>query len=84
MINIGFGNAVNLDKLIAVVDPDAAPIRRMVQNAREERRCIDATQGRKTKAVLVMENEMIILSALAPDTISRRVTDRKDSGGEQE
>ena len=75
MINIGFGNTVNADKLIAIVDPDAAPIRRMVQNARETHQCIDATQGRKTKAVLVMENDMIILSALVPDTISKRFSE---------
>ena len=74
MINIGFGNMINSDKLVAVVDPDAAPIRRLVQNSRETHRCVDATQGRKTKAVLVMEGEIIVLSALVPDTISRRIS----------
>ena len=77
MINIGFGNVVNSDKLVAIVDPDAAPIRRLVANAREAHRCVDATQGRKTKAVLVMEDEIIVLSALVPDTISRRITLQK-------
>ena len=84
LINIGFGNTVHADKVIAVVDPDAAPIRRLVQNAREMHLCIDATQGRKTKAVIVMENNMIVLSALVPDTISKRFSNQKDIGGDLE
>ena len=72
LINIGFGNTVNTDKLVAVVDPDAAPIRRMIQGARELHKCVDATQGRRTKAVLVMEDDYLILSSLSPDTITRR------------
>ena len=73
MINIGFGNLVNAAKIIAVVSPDAAPVRRLIQNAKEKQSCVDATQGRKTKAVLVMEPDMIVLSALVPDTIARRI-----------
>lgn len=72
LVNIGFGNMVNSSKLIAVVSPDAAPIKRLVQNAREMQKVIDATQGRKTKAVLIMENDHIVLSALQPDTITKR------------
>ena len=72
-INIGFGNTVNAGKIIAIVSPDSAPIRRLVANARENGRTVDATQGRKTKAVLVMENDRIILSALLPETIRARV-----------
>ena len=82
LISIGFGNTVNASKLIAVVDPDSAPIRRLVQNAKEISRCIDATAGRKTKAVLVMENDMIVLSALVPETISKRFSEKKENGGE--
>ncbi len=82
LINIGFGNSVNAQKVVAVVDPDAAPIRRMVQSAKELHQCIDATQGRKTKAVIVMENSMIVLSALVPDTICRRFGNVKDLGGD--
>ena len=74
LINIGFGNMISADKLIAIVSPDAAPIKRLVQQAKENRSCIDATQGRKTKAVLVMESGYIVLSALIPDTISKRFT----------
>ncbi len=72
-INIGFGNMVNADKVIALVSPDAAPIKRLIQNAKEEKQCIDATQGRKTKTVLVMESGHTVLSALVPDTISKRL-----------
>lgn len=72
LIHIGFGNIVNTSKIIAIVSPESAPIKRMVQKAREEGTAIDATQGRKTKAVLVMENSQIVLSALLPETIAAR------------
>ncbi|MFR8547485.1 MAG: DUF370 domain-containing protein [Lachnospiraceae bacterium] len=72
LVNIGFGNYINALKMAAVVNPDAAPIKRMVQSAREEQRVIDATQGRRTKSVLVMETGQIVLSAMQPDTIARR------------
>lgn len=72
LINIGFGNAVNADKVVAVVNPDAAPVKRMVQHAKEAGSIIDATQGRRTKAVLVTQEDHIILSALQPDTIIKR------------
>ena len=72
LIHIGFGNVVNTGKIIAVVSPDSAPIKRMVQKAKEYGTVIDATQGRKTKAVLVMENSQIVLSALLPETIAGR------------
>ncbi|MCI9663950.1 MAG: DUF370 domain-containing protein [Lachnospiraceae bacterium] len=72
LIHIGFGNIVNAGKIIAIVSPDSAPVKRMVQRAREEGIAIDATQGRKTKAVLVMENSQLVLSALLPETIALR------------
>ena len=72
-INIGFGNMVNADKVVVVVKPDAAPVKRMVQAAKENGRIIDATQGRRTKAVLMTEESFVILSALQPDTIGRRI-----------
>ncbi len=71
-IHVGFGNIVNTDKIIAVVSPESAPVRRLVQHAREEGTAVDATQGRKTRAVLVMENSQLILSALLPETIAQR------------
>ena len=72
LIHIGFGNMVNTGKIIAIVNPDSAPIKRLVQNAKETGSTIDATQGRKTKAVLIMENNQIVLSALLPETIAGR------------
>ena len=63
---------MNTGKIVAIVSPDSAPIKRMVQKAKEEGRAIDATQGRKTKAVLIMENNQVVLSALLPETISNR------------
>lgn len=72
LINIGFGNVVNTGKVIAVVSPDAAPVKRMVQNARQIGKAIDATQGRRTKSVIVTENDFIVLSALQPETLVKR------------
>ena len=68
LIHIVFGNIVNAGKIIAIVSPESAPVKRMVQRAREDGSAIDATQGRKTKAVLVMENSQLVLSALLRET----------------
>ena len=72
LIHVGFGNIGNTEKIIAIVSPDAAPIKRLVQKAKESGLAIDATQGRKTKSVLVMENNQVVLSALLPETIAGR------------
>lgn len=72
LINIGFGNVVNSQKIVAVVSPDAAPVKRMVQSVKGTRALIDATQGRKTKAVIVTSDDYLVLSALQPETIARR------------
>jgi regulator of extracellular matrix RemA (YlzA/DUF370 family) len=79
LIHIGFGNIVNADKIISIVSPDAAPVKRMVQKAKEDGTSVDATQGRKTKAVIVMENGMVVLSALLPETISARTQIENES-----
>lgn len=85
LINIGFGNVVNTGKIIAIVNPDSAPIKRLVQKAKETGMGIDATQGRKTKAVLIMENSQVVLSALLPETIAGRAqTDGLDSKTQSE
>ena len=79
LINIGFGNVVNSQKIVAVVSPDAAPVKRMVQS----RSLIDATQGRKTKAVIVTSDDYLVLSALQPETIARRfaeIYENEDKG----
>lgn len=73
LINIGFGNVVNSRKIVAVVSPDAAPVKRMIQSIKGTRSLIDATQGRKTKAVIVTSDDYLVLSALQPETIARRL-----------
>ena len=69
---INIGNVVNSQKIVAVVSPDAAPVKRMVQSIKGTRSLIDATQGRKTKAVIITSDDYLVLSALQPDTIARR------------
>ena len=78
LIHIGYGNIVNTEKILAIVGPDAAPIKRMVQKAKEMGTAIDATCGRKTKAVIVMEDVSVVLSALLPDTIMNRAQSDED------
>ena len=72
LINIGFGNMVNASKIVAIISPDSAPSKRIVQNAKDEGRAIDATQGRRTRAVIIMTDDHVVLSALQPETIAGR------------
>lgn len=72
LMNIGFGNMIAAERLLTVVSPDAAPIKRLVQEAREHSMLIDASCGRRTKSVLVMDTDHVILSGLTPETIARR------------
>ena len=72
LINIGYGNVVNSDKIVAIVSPDAAPIKRMIQAGKDSGIAVDATQGRRTRSVIISESSHIILSALLPDTIMGR------------
>jgi len=73
LINVGFGNVVNSNKIISIISPDAAPVKRMVQTAKDSGMAIDATCGRRTKAVIVTDSGHLILSSLLPDTITGRV-----------
>lgn len=73
MVNIGFGNAVNADKIVAVVSPDAAPVKRVIQTARDSGFAIDATCGRKTRSVIICESGHVILSALQPETLADKL-----------
>lgn len=73
LINVGFGNVVNSNKIISIISPEAAPIKRLVQTAKDSGIAIDATCGRKTKAVIVMESGHLVLSSLLPETIAGRV-----------
>lgn len=79
LINIGFGNLVSTDKIIAVVSPDSAPIKRIIQDAKEQKMLIDATYGRKTRSVIIVESEHVILSAVNPESIGNRA---ESDGGE--
>ena len=72
LINIGFGNMINSDKIVAIISPDSAPAKRMVQNSRENGNVVDATQGRRTRAIIVTDSDYVVLSALLPDTIVGR------------
>ena len=83
LINIGFGNMISAGRLIAIVSPDSAPIKRMVQEARERGVLIDASYGRRTRAVLVMDNDHLVLSALQPETVANRVAGEKDTEEEE-
>ena len=86
LINIGFGNLVSAGRLIAIVSPESAPIKRLVQEARDRGILIDATYGRRTRAVLVMDSDHIILSAIQPETVAGRLGWSKEDqvGGEEE
>ena len=77
LINIGFGSLIAANRLLAVVSPDSAPVKRVVQEAKERGMLIDASYGRKTKAVLLMDTDHVILSALTPDTLSARWTGKE-------
>ena len=83
LVNIGFGNLVSADKVVAVVSPESAPIKRMVQEAKERGVLIDATYGRRTRAVLIMDNDHLVLSALQPETVANRAAGEKDNAEEE-
>ena len=78
LINIGFGNVVSADKVLAVVSPDSSPIKRIIQDAREKGTLIDATYGRKTQSVIITESDHVILSFAAVETISGRLEEEED------
>lgn len=86
LVNIGFGNMVSASRLIAIVSPDSAPIKRIIQDVREKGMLIDATYGRRTRAVIVMDSGHVILSAIQPETVAGRVADKGESahGGTQD
>ncbi len=73
LVNIGFGNIVSANKIVAIVSPEAAPIKRMIQEAKDAKTAIDATCGRRTRAVLIMDSGHIILASVQPETIASRL-----------
>lgn len=78
LINIGFGNMVSANRLIAIVSPESAPIKRIVQDARDKGMLIDATYGRRTRAVIIMDSDHVVLSAVQPETVANRLDDDDD------
>ena len=75
LINIGFGNVVSASRVVAVVSPESAPIKRIVQEARDRSQLIDATYGRKTRAVIITDSGHVVLSAVQPDTMAHRIVE---------
>jgi extracellular matrix regulatory protein A len=78
LINIGFGNIVSANRIISIVSPESAPIKRIIQDARDRGSLIDATYGRRTRAVIVMDSDHVILSAVQPETVAHRFADRDE------
>ncbi|HCA72033.1 MAG TPA: hypothetical protein DHW78_06745 [Ruminococcaceae bacterium] len=78
LINIGFGNMVSANRLVAIVSPESAPIKRIIQDAKERGTLIDATYGRRTRAVMIMDSEHVILSAVQPETVANRLNSGKE------
>ncbi|MCM3600246.1 MULTISPECIES: extracellular matrix/biofilm regulator RemA [Robertmurraya] len=78
LINIGFGNIVSANRIISIVSPESAPIKRIIQDARDRGSLIDATYGRRTRAVIVMDSDHVILSAVQPETVAARLNDKDD------
>lgn len=78
LINVGYGNFISSSRIIAIIGPDSAPVKRTIQEAKEERRLIDATYGRRTRAVIISDSDHVILSAVQPETIAHRF-DIKDN-----
>ena len=84
LINIGSGNMVSANRLVAIVSPESAPIKRIMQDAKEQGTLIDATYGRRTRAVILTDSDHVILSALQPETVANRFNDREDEESAEE
>ena len=83
-INIGYGNMVAVDRIVTLVSPDSAPIKRLIQDAKDDGRVIDVTCGRKTRAVIITDSDHVILSAVQPETVANRLGDDEDEDEEDE
>lgn len=79
LINIGFGNMVSANRLVAIVSPESAPIKRIIQDVRDRGQLIDATYGRRTRAVIVMDSGHVILSAIQPETVAGRMAGKMEA-----
>lgn len=78
LVNIGFGNMVNADRVVAMIAPDSAPVKRMIQDARDKGMLVDASYGRKTQAVVVMDSGHVVLSGIPLDTVTGRIAEEPD------
>ncbi len=79
LINIGFGNMVSASRLVAIVSPDSAPIKRIIQDVRDRGELIDATYGRRTRAVIIMDSGHVVLSAIQPETVAGRISGKAEA-----
>ena len=84
LINIGFGNMISSERLLTIVSPDSAPVKRLVQEAKDRAMLIDASYGRKTRSVIVMDTDHVILSAIAPEAIAKRFAEKSEEETEEE
>ncbi len=84
LVNIGFGNMISAERLVAIVSPDSAPIKRIVQEAKEKGTLIDATHGRRTRAVIITDSDLIILTYLQSETVAARLEDSDADSSEEE
>ncbi len=78
LINIGFGNIISANRLVAIVSPESAPIKRIIQEAKDRGMLVDATYGRRTRAVIIMDTDHVILSAIQPETVASRLGDKPE------
>ena len=79
LINIGFGNIVSANRIVTIVSPESAPIKRIIQDARDKGSLIDATYGKRTRAVIITDSDHVVLSAVQPETVAARLHDRDES-----
>ncbi len=84
LINIGFGNMVSANRLVAIVSSESAPIKRIIQDARDKGVLIDATYGRRTRAVIITDSEHVILSSIQPETVANRINNERDDIDDEE
>ena len=84
LINIGFGNMVNANRMIAIISPESAPVKRIIQEERENRVLVDATYGRRTRAVIITDSDHVILWALQPETVANRLNDSYDDEDDED
>ncbi len=83
-INVGFGNMIAAERVVAVVSPDSAPIKRLIQDSKDSGRAIDVTCGKRTRAVIITDSEHVILSAFQSETISNRLSDREEDDADED